>query len=601
MEVSAHLQAIIRALPDSPGIYQFFDKNEKIIYVGKAKNLKNRVSSYFNKIQYENGKTRVLVKNITDIKVLIVSSELDALLLENNLIKKHQPRFNVMLKDDKTYPWICIKNEPFPRIFPTRKMIRDGSEYFGPYASVKMMRTVLDLAKQLYPVRTCRLQLTPENIRKNKFKVCLEYHIGNCKGPCEGLQTEEEYMEMIAQIRHIVRGNISEVTRILKERMQQHAAAYEFEQAQAIKLKLEQIDKFRSKSVIVNADIDNVDVFSIETDDSHAYVNYLKVNNGSIVQGYTLELKKKMDETPEELLTMSIIELRQRFHSFSQEIIVPFLPDMSLPGVRFTVPQRGDKKMLLDLSVRNVKFYLQDKIKQLSVKDPERHTKRILEQMKKDLRMQELPQHIECFDNSNFQGDYAVSAMVCFKDARPSKKDYRHFNIRTVTGPDDFASMREVLSRRYGRMLAENQPVPQLIVIDGGKGQLGIAVEVLKELGLHGKVTVIGIAKKLEEIFYPGDSLPLYIDKRSETLKVLQHIRNEAHRFGITHYRKKHIKGLVKTELHDIPGIGEATANELLKHFKSVKKLREASLEEVTAVVGKSKARKIVEYFTSAN
>lgn len=601
MEVSAHLQAIIRALPDSPGIYQFFDKNEKIIYVGKAKNLKNRVSSYFNKIQYENGKTRVLVKNITDIKVLIVSSELDALLLENNLIKKHQPRFNVMLKDDKTYPWICIKNEPFPRIFPTRKMIRDGSEYFGPYASVKMMRTVLDLAKQLYPVRTCRLQLTPENIRKNKFKVCLEYHIGNCKGPCEGLQTEEEYMEMIAQIRHIVRGNISEVTRILKERMQQHAAAYEFEQAQAIKLKLEQIDKFRSKSVIVNADIDNVDVFSIETDDSHAYVNYLKVNNGSIVQGYTLELKKKMDETPEELLTMSIIELRQRFHSFSQEIIVPFLPDMSLPGVRFTVPQRGDKKMLLDLSVRNVKFYLQDKIKQLSVKDPERHTKRILEQMKKDLRMQEVPQHIECFDNSNFQGDYAVSAMVCFKDARPSKKDYRHFNIRTVTGPDDFASMREVLSRRYGRMLAENQPVPQLIVIDGGKGQLGIAVEVLKELGLHGKVTVIGIAKKLEEIFYPGDSLPLYIDKRSETLKVLQHIRNEAHRFGITHYRKKHIKGLVKTELHDIPGIGEATANELLRHFKSVKKLREASLEEVTAVVGKSKARKIVEYFTSAN
>lgn len=601
MEVSAHLQAIIRALPDSPGIYQFFDKNEKIIYVGKAKNLKNRVSSYFNKIQYENGKTRVLVKNITDIKVLIVSSELDALLLENNLIKKHQPRFNVMLKDDKTYPWICIKNEPFPRIFPTRKMIRDGSEYFGPYASVKMMRTVLDLAKQLYPVRTCRLQLTPENIRKNKFKVCLEYHIGNCKGPCEGLQTEEEYMEMIAQIRHIVRGNISEVTRVLKERMQQHAAAYEFEQAQAIKLKLEQIDKFRSKSVIVNADIDNVDVFSIETDDSHAYVNYLKVNNGSIVQGYTLELKKKMDETPEELLTMSIIELRQRFHSFSQEIIVPFLPDMSLPGVRFTVPQRGDKKMLLDLSVRNVKFYLQDKIKQLSVKDPERHTKRILEQMKKDLRMQEVPQHIECFDNSNFQGDYAVSAMVCFKDARPSKKDYRHFNIRTVTGPDDFASMREVLSRRYGRMLAENQPVPQLIVIDGGKGQLGIAVEVLKELGLHGKVTVIGIAKKLEEIFYPGDSLPLYIDKRSETLKVLQHIRNEAHRFGITHYRKKHIKGLVKTELHDIPGIGEATANELLRHFKSVKKLREASLEEVTAVVGKSKARKIVEYFTSAN
>lgn len=599
MEVSAHLQAIIRALPDSPGIYQFFDKNEKIIYVGKAKNLKNRVSSYFNKIQYENGKTRVLVKNITDIKVLIVSSELDALLLENNLIKKYQPRFNVMLKDDKTYPWICIKNEPFPRIFPTRKMIRDGSEYFGPYASVKMMRTVLDLAKQLYPVRTCRLQLTPENIRKNKFKVCLEYHIGNCKGPCEGLQSEEEYMEMIAQIRHIVRGNISEVTRALKERMQQHATAYEFEQAQGIKLKLEQIDKFRSKSVIVNADIDNVDVFSIETDDSHAYINYLKVNNGSIVQGYTLELKKKMDESPEELLTMSIIELRQRFHSTSQEILVPFLPDITWPGVRFTVPQRGDKKMLLDLSVRNVKFYVQDKIRQLSVKDPEKHTKRILEQMKKDLRMQEIPQHIECFDNSNFQGDYAVSAMVCFKDAKPSKKDYRHFNIRTVTGPDDFASMREVLSRRYGRMLAENQPVPQLIVIDGGKGQLGIAVEVLKELGLHGKVTVIGIAKKLEEIFYPGDSLPLYIDKRSETLKVLQHIRNEAHRFGITHYRKRHIKGLVKTELQDIPGIGEATANDLLTHFKSVKKLREASPEEIAAVVGKSKAQKIMDYFTS--
>lgn len=597
MNKSDHISTVLAALPEVPGIYQFFDKTGKLLYVGKAKNLKKRVSSYFNKNVYENRKTLVLVKNIADIKFIVVNSELDALLLENNLIKKYQPRFNINLKDDKTYPWICIKKEPFPRVFPTRNVIKDGSEYFGPYASVRMMKTLLDLARQIYPLRTCNLQLTRENIEKKKFKICLEYHIGNCKGPCEGLQTEDDYKNLVNGVRNIVKGNIGEVIRNLKEQMQQLAGEYEFEKAQVLKEKLDLIEKFRSKSVVAGPEIHNVDVFSIESDPQFAYVNFLKINNGAVIQGHTLELKKRMDETDAEILGLAIFELRNMFESTSDELIVPLIPEDQIPDVKYTIPQRGDKKMLLELSQRNVKYYKQDKLKQLSIKDPERHTERILEQMKKDLRMQELPRHIECFDNSNFQGAYPVSAMVCFKNAKPSKKDYRHFNIKTVEGPNDFASMQEVIRRRYGRLLEEGQPLPQLIVVDGGKGQLSSAVEILDELGLRGKISIIGIAKKLEEIFYPGDSLPLYIDKRSETLKVIQHMRNEAHRFGITHYRKRHQKGLIKSELEEIEGVGKNTTEELLKHFRSVKRIKEASLEELKEVVGLSRAQKIIRHF----
>lgn len=597
MEKTEHISTLIAAMPEVPGIYQFFDLQNQLLYVGKAKNLKKRVSSYFNKNLYENRKTYVLVKNVADIKFIVVNSELDALLLENNLIKKYQPRFNVNLKDDKTYPWICIKKEPFPRIFPTRNVIRDGSEYYGPYASVRMMKTLLDLSRQIYPLRTCSLHLTDENIQKKKFKICLEYHIGNCKGPCEGLQNHQEYDELVKGVRNIIKGNIQEVIQNLKNQMQQLAAEYAFEKAQILKEKLDLIEKFKSKSVVVGPEIHNVDVFSIESDSKYAYINYLKINKGAIIQGHTIELKKRMDESDHELLSLAIFELRSMFKSTSEEIIVPFEPENQIPEIKYTIPQRGDKKMLLDLSLRNVKYYKQDKLKQLSIKDPEKHTERILEQMKKDLRMQELPRHIECFDNSNFQGAYPVSAMVCFKNTKPSKKDYRHFNIKTVEGPNDFASMQEVIRRRYGRLLEENQPLPQLIVIDGGKGQLSSAVEILDELNLRGKITIIGIAKKLEEIYYPDDPLPLYIDKRSETLKVIQQMRNEAHRFGITHYRKRHQKGLIKTELSDISGIGKATADELLKHFKSVKRIKEATTEELKEVVGLSKAQKIFNYF----
>lgn len=597
MKKSPELAEQLKSLPEAPGIYQFFDKDGKILYVGKAKNLKNRVSSYFSKQQFENGKTRVLVNNIAHVTWIIVNNELEALLLENTLIKKHQPRFNVMLKDDKTYPWICIKKEPFPRIFPTRRMVKDGSEYFGPYASVKMMRTVLDLCKQLYPIRTCNLNLTQENISKKKFKVCLEYHIGNCKGPCDGRQSEQEYLEMVNDIRQILKGNIQDLIKHQKQQMQFYASNYEFEQAHIIKLRLEQLEKFKQKTMIVNPDIDQVDVFSAKEDGNSMYINYLRILSGSIVQSHTLELKKRMDETPAELLSLGIFELRKMFQSQSKEIIVPFLPETEIPDVIYTIPQRGEKKTLLDLSYRNLQYFIQDKLKQLSVKDPEAHSQRILQQMMKDLRMQELPVHIECFDNSNFQGAYPVSAMVCFKNARPSKKDYRHFNVKTVQGPNDFDTMKEVIYRRYSRLLEEGGELPQLIVIDGGKGQLGAAVEALDQLGLRGKITVIGIAKRLEEIYYPGDPLPLYIDKKSETLKVIQHLRNEAHRFGITHYRKRHQKGLIRSELESIEGIGSKTIEALLKKFKSVKRVKETSLEELVKEIGNHKAQLVWQYF----
>ncbi len=597
MEHTEHINSILRTLPDNPGVYQYFDAEGKIIYVGKAKNLKKRVSSYFNKDQHENGKTQVLVRKIEDIKYIIVDTELDALLLENNLIKKYQPRYNVLLKDDKTYPWICIKNERFPRVFTTRNIVKDGSTYFGPYANAKVMHTVLDLIKQLYTLRNCNLNLSNENIKAEKFKVCLEYHIGNCKAPCIGKESEDDYNKTITSIKEIVKGNVHSVARHLKDLLQQHVEKLEFEKAQHIKEKLDLLEKFQSKSTVVNPSINNVDVFSIVTDEKYGYVNFFKIVNGAIIQSHTIELKKKLDESPEELLLLAIAELRERFSSDSKEIIVPFEIETEFPGIEFTVPQRGDKKHLLELSERNVEYYRREKIKQESLVDPERHTNRILEQMKKDLRLSVEPKHIECFDNSNFQGDYPVAAMTVFKNAKPSKKDYRHFNIKTVVGPDDFASMEEIIYRRYKRVLEENLEMPQLIVIDGGKGQLSSALESLEKLGLRGKVGIIGIAKKLEEIYFPGDSIPLYLDKRSETLKIIQQIRDEAHRFGITHHRSKRDKGTLKTELTDIKGVRYTTAQKLLSHFKSVKKVKEATLEELVKVLGNAKGELVHNYY----
>ncbi len=593
------LDLIVKSLPDKPGVYRFYSSDQTIIYVGKAKSLKKRVSSYFNKEASRPGKVRVLVSHITDIKTTIVETELDALLLENNLIKKYQPRYNILLKDDKTFPWICIKNEPFPRVFPTRTLVKDGSEYYGPFASVKMMNTLLELLRQLYPLRTCKYRLTPENIDNRKYSVCLQYHIKNCLGPCEGLQAEEDYLTNIDQVRRIIKGNLGDVILQLKGRMKDYAAEMQFEKAQAIKEKLELLEKFKSKSTIVNPSIHNVDVFSIESDEKAGYVNFLRVVNGAVVQAHTIELKKKLDESDEELLMFAIAELRERFSSNSREIIVPFIPGPVMEGVKYTCPQRGDKKSLLELSARNVKFYRLEKQKQKDLVDPDRHTRRIMATMKEDLRLTEEPRHIECFDNSNFQGAYPVAAMVCFRDGKPSKKDYRHYNIKTVVGPDDFASMEEVIYRRYSRLVHEEQSLPQLILIDGGKGQLSAAVNSLEKLNLRGKIAVLGIAKRLEELYYPGDSLPLYLDKKSETLKILQRLRDEAHRFGITHHRNKRDKGTLKTSLTEIPGIGKATADALLKHFRSVKRIKEASADDLTAVVGKSKAAVIFQYYHS--
>jgi len=591
------LEPVIRTLPGKPGIYQYFDKEGKILYVGKAKDLKKRVSSYFNKDSQLNGKLRVLVRKIAEIRHIVVDTELDALLLENNLIKKYQPRYNVMLKDDKTFPWICIKNEPFPRIFSTRNVIQDGSTYFGPYASVKMMNTLLGLIRQLYPLRTCKLNLSKKNIEKAKYKVCLEYHLGNCLGPCEGLQTEKDYLATISDIKEIIKGNINSVIGQLKTLMKYYAGKLEFEKAQVVKERLELLEKYQSKSTVVNPKIENVDVFSIITDENAGYVNYIKVVNGAIVQSHTVELKKKLDETQEELLFHAVFDLRTRFDSSAKEVILPFDPGEELPGIYFTIPQRGDKKQLLELSERNCKYYKFEKEKQQELVDPDRHTNRIMARMKADLRMNEEPRHIECFDNSNFQGDYAVAAMVCFKDGKPDKKEYRHFNIKTVEGPNDFASMEEIIHRRYKRLLDEQKDLPQLIVVDGGKGQLSAALKSLDKLDLRGKITIIGIAKKLEEIYYPGDSLPLYLDKKSETLKVIQHLRDEAHRFGITHHRKRLEKGTVKSVLTEIEGIGYSYAQKLLWKFKSVKKIEKASLEQLQETIGAAKGKIVFDFF----
>jgi excinuclease ABC subunit C len=593
----SHLEPVVRNLPHKPGVYQYFDEKGKIIYVGKAKDLKKRVSSYFNKINAISGKVQMLVRKIAEIRFIVVETEQDALLLENNLIKKYQPHYNVALKDDKTFPWICIKNEPFPRIFHTRNVIRDGSTYFGPYANVRLMHTLLELCRQLYPLRNCSLNLDLKNIKARKFRVCLEYHIGNCKGPCEGLQSTEDYDQAIQAIREIIKGNISQVAKQLKEVMMNLAAEEEFEKAHLVKEKLMLLDKYQSKSTVVNPSVNNVDVFSIATAGLHAYVNYMKVMNGAIIQVHTIELHNKLDETPEELLSIAVTELRNRFQSQSPEIIVPFSLDFVPEGTKLVIPKIGDKKKLLELSERNVKYYQLEKEKQKEAVDPEHRSKRILDTMMRDLRMAELPEHIECFDNSNIQGDYAVAAMVCFKNAKPDKSEYRHFNIKTVEGPNDFASMEEIIYRRYLRLIEEKKPLPQLIVVDGGKGQLSAALKSLDMLGLTGKMTVIGIAKKLEEIYYPNDPLPMYLDKKSETLRIIQQLRDEAHRFGITHHRKKREKAVLSPQLTEISGVGYTLNQKLLWKFKSVKNIRLASLEELQEVIGKAKGLLVYNHF----
>ena len=595
MSISESIELQLKTLPNAPGVYQYFDKDNKIIYVGKAKDLKKRVTSYFTKTQ-ENGKTRVLVKKIVHIKHIVVNTETDALLLENNLIKKHKPRYNVLLKDDKSYPLICIKKERFPRVFMTRNVVKDGSEYFGPYTSVKTVRVLLDLIKDLYPLRNCSFDLSEKNIEEGKYKVCLEYHLKNCKGACEGLETVENYNESIKEIRNIVKGNFKESLERFQIIMHDFAAKMEFEEAQKVKEKVDLLSNYQAKSTIVNPSINNVDVFSIISDETHGYVNFLKISNGSIIQSHTTEIKKKLEESDKELLELFIVEIRQRFHSQSPEIYVPFEVDLG-ENIKVTVPKLGDKKRIVELSERNAKYYRQEQFKQIKIVDPERHVNRIMVQMKKDLRLSEEPKHIECFDNSNMQGTNPVAACVVFKDGKPSKKDYRHFNIKTVEGPDDFASMEEVVYRRYSRLLSENESLPQLIVIDGGKGQLSSALKSLDVLGLRGKIAIIGIAKRLEEIYYPGDSIPMYLDKKSETLKIIQYLRNEAHRFGITFHRNKRSKSAIQSELEQIPDIGTQTITTLLSRFKSAKRVKEATFEEIQEAIGNSRAEKVYEYY----
>lgn len=598
-EGTLSIKETIAVLPEKPGVYQFFDAKQRILYVGKAKNLKKRVSSYFTK-EHEHAKTRVLVKKIVSMQHIVVASEQDALLLENNLIKKYRPRYNVMLKDDKTYPWIVIKNEPFPRVFHTRTMIKDGSTYFGPYANVRMSRFLLDMIRQLYRIRTCSLNLAQQEIAKQKYKVCLEYHIKNCEGPCVGLQTEESYHETMQDITAILKGNTAEVLQLLRSKMQSCAAALQFEEAAHIKNHIDLLEKYQSKSTVVNPTITNVDVYTIIDDVDVAFVNFLKVVNGAVVQVHTIEIKKQLDEQPEELLGIAITEVRQKIPSSAPEIIVPFVPDFVLDNVTFTVPKRGDKKQLIELSERNAKYYKLEKLKNLKRVDPERHSKRILETLKYDLHLSVTPDYIECFDNSNIQGAFPVAACVVFKNAKPSKKDYRHFNIKTVEGPNDFASMEEVLRRRYTRLIEEKQALPKLVIVDGGKGQLSSAVKIFKELGIFDSVQLIGLAKRLEEIYFPHDSIPLYLDKTGESLKLIQQLRDESHRFAITHHRNQRSKNFTQTELTEIPGIGPKISELLLQTFSSVSRIKKTSLSELSTVIGTVKAQKVFEYFNGS-
>lgn len=594
--ISDKIKSILKTIPTDPGVYRYYDDKGEIIYVGKAKNLKRRVSSYFNKQQ--SGKVKVLVSRIADIKFIVVDNEMEALLLENNMIKQYKPRYNIMLKDDKTYPWICVKNERFPRVYLTRKKVNDGSIYFGPYPSVMTARTLLEMLRQLYPIRNCKLILKEENINNGHYRPCLEYHIGNCKAPCDGSISEDDYREMIQNIKRVIKGNIQEVLKDMKAQMMDHASRLEFEQAQVIKDKYDILENYHAKSVVCSNSLFDMEVFSYEDAGNSFYVNYMKIVEGAIIQSHSFEIKRKLDETPEELLSMAIVEVRQMMESHNiKEIIVPTDLDIKLEGVKFTIPQRGEKLDILELSQRNAKQYRLDTEKLRTLVDPERHTKRILNQMKDDLNLPVLPEVIECFDNSNFQGDYAVAAMTQFVNAKPNKSGYRHFNIKTVEGPNDFASMEEIVYRRYKRLLDEGQRLPDLIVVDGGKGQLSSAVKILQQLGLYGKISIIGIAEKLEEIYFPGDSIPLYIDKRSETLKVIQHIRDEAHRFGITHHRKKFEKGFIHSELNDIKGIGKQTAEKLMLELKSVKNIKDSDLDTLEKIIGKAKAGIIYNYF----
>ena len=591
-----HIKDILALLPDSPGVYQYFDKEGTIIYVGKAKNLKRRVSSYFNKQHDDAPKTRVLVRNIADLKYIVVGTEEDALHLENSLIKKYRPRYNVLLKDDKTYPWICVTKEEYPRVFLTRRVERGcGAKYYGPYAHVHIAKTMIELIHDLYPLRTCRLSLTPDALAGGRHKVCLQYHIKRCKGCCEGRISPQEYASYIEAVKHILNGNTGRLCDMLKTEMFDLAAQMRYEEAQVIKEKYDLVERYRAKSVVVSSVISHVDVFSYDEDDNAAFVNFMHVMGGSIVQSVTIEYRKKLDETAAEILALGIAELRARFQSTSREVIVPFEPEVTFEQLLITIPERGDKRKLLDISIQNVRQYKVDRLKQAEKLNPEQRAVRILSRLQKDLYMSELPIHIECFDNSNIQGTNAVAACVVFKMAKPSKKDYRHFNIKSVTGPDDYASMREIVYRRYHHLLEEGASLPQLIVVDGGKGQLSAAISSLEALGLRGKIAIIGIAERLEEIYFPEDSTPLYLDKNSESLRLIQHLRDEAHRFGITHHRNKRSKQQVVSALDGIKGIGRQTSDALLRHFKSVKRIREASLEELAALIGPAKARKVVE------
>ena len=585
-------------MPSEPGVYHYYDKKGEILYVGKAKNLKNRVLSYFNKSQI-GYKTRMMVSKIVRLETTVVNSEYDALLLENNLIKEYQPFYNILLKDDKSYPWICIKKEPFPRIFLTRNVIKDGSEYYGPYAKVKQAKTLIEVIKNIYKLRTCSLNLAPEKIKEGKYKVCLEYHIKNCAGPCEGLESEEEYAQKLNAIRGIIKGEFKAAREYLEAEMYNYAAKLEFENAQQSKEKLQILENYQTHTTIVSSNINDVDVFGIISDEAAAYVNYFKIKNGSIIQSYTTEIKKMLDETDEEILEEALIEIRNKFNSTSTEIFLPFHLNIEIPHVKLIVPKLGDKKRIVELSEKNAMEYRVEKLKQVQIVDPERHTNRIMAEMKKLLRLPEEPRHIEGFDNSNIQGTNPVSACVVFKDGKPSKVDYRIFHVKTVEGPNDFATMEEVIYRRYSRLLDEGEPLPQLILIDGGKGQLSSAVKSLKLLGLYGKISIIGIAKRLEEIFFPEDPVPLYLDKKSETLKVLQRVRDESHRFGVKHHRTRRKNSTIKSELEEIPGVGEKTIQQLLSKLKSVKRIKEASLETLEEILGKSKAKAVWEHFNS--
>lgn len=589
------LKSLLSSLPDKPGIYQFLDAGGTIIYIGKAKNLKKRVTSYFSGNQ--SGKTIVLLRKASNILHLVVDYESDALLLENNLIKKHQPRYNILLKDDKTFPWICIRKEPFPRVYSTRNPVRDGSFYSGPYTSGLMVKTLIALIRQLYKLRTCSLNLSETNIETGKFKVCLEYHLGNCKAPCVGLQAESEYLEGISEIKDILKGNISSVMDHLKTLMADYSKALRFEEAQAVKEKLEIISRFRSKSAVVSNTIRNVDVFAFTQESDNSYVNYLKVVEGAVIQAFTLELKTRIEEEKESVLGFAITEIRQRLYSDSPEIILPFMPDILLDKVKYTIPAAGEKHKLLELAERNAIYYKLEQKKKRMEHSPQVRTGKNLEKLKNDLHMPDLPMHIECFDNSNIMGSNPVAACVVFRNARPSKNDYRHFNIKTVTGPDDFSSMEEIVYRRYRRMIDENQKLPQLVIIDGGKGQLSSAMKSIDKLGLRQKLTVIGIAKKLEEIYFPGDSIPIYLDKNSISLKIIQQLRNEAHRFGINFHRDKRSAEMLISDLDRIKGIGPKTKELLLKHFGSVEKIKSADPSEIENLIGSSKSAILSEYF----